>query len=132
MHDELSRSLSNTDLIEQIQAVQAQIHYAAVCVEPPPNYFRPGSGFFSTRMRKVLAYLDYRLILGSVYPHDPQIPYWRVNTSHILGGLRPGGIIICHDRRSWTAPMLRRVLPEMTRRGYRVVTVTQLLKAGMT
>jgi peptidoglycan/xylan/chitin deacetylase (PgdA/CDA1 family) len=46
--------------------------------------------------------------------------------------LRPGGIIICHDRRSWTAPMLQKVLPEMRRRGYRVVTVTELLKEAET
>ena len=134
MNDEPSRSLTDTELIEQIQAVQDKIHnaYAAVGIDAPPNYFRPGSGFFSTRMRKILADLDYRLILGSVYPHDPQIPFWWINASHILGRLYPGGIIICHDRRSWTAPMLRKVLPEMTRRGYRVVTVTELLKEGMT
>jgi peptidoglycan/xylan/chitin deacetylase (PgdA/CDA1 family) len=42
--------------------------------------------------------------------------------------LQPGGIIICHDRRSWTVPMLQKVLPEMRRRGYHVVTVTELLK----
>jgi peptidoglycan/xylan/chitin deacetylase (PgdA/CDA1 family) len=132
MHDEPSRSLSDADLTEQIHAVQSKIRgaYAAVGIEPPQNYFRPGSGFFSTRMRKTVAELGYRLVLGSVYPHDPQIPFWRINARHILSMLRPGGIIVCHDRRSWTAPMLRRVIPEMKRRGYRVVTVTELLKEG--
>lgn len=134
MHDEPSRSLSDADLTTQIHAVNNIIRDAHAGVgmtdAPPPqnNYFRPGSGFFSTRMRKVLTDLGYRLVLGSVYPHDPQIPFWRVNAKHILSMLRPGGIIICHDRRSWTAPMLREVLPEMERRGYRVVTVTELLK----
>lgn len=134
MHDEPSRALSDAVLVEQIRAVQKMIHdvYAAEGLEAPPNYFRPGSGFFSSRMRKVLADLGFRLVLGSVYPHDPQIPLWRVNAKHILSMLRPGGIIICHDRRSWTAPMLRKVLPEMKRRGYRVVTVTELLKEGRT
>jgi peptidoglycan/xylan/chitin deacetylase (PgdA/CDA1 family) len=133
MNDEPSRLLSDADLMVQIQAVQSKIRdaYAAVDIEPPQNYFRPGSGFFSTRMRKILAELGYRLVLGSVYPHDPHIPLWRVNVKHILSMLRPGGIIICHDRRSWTAPMLRKVLPEMKQRGYRVVTVTELLKEGM-
>lgn len=132
MHDEPSRVLSDVDLIAQIRAVQGKIHeaYAAVGIEPPQNYFRPGSGFFSTRMCKILTELGYRLVLGTVYPHDPQIPLWRVNARHILSMLQPGGIIICHDRRSWTAPMLRRVLHEMKRRGYRAVTVTELLKEG--
>lgn len=129
MYDEPSRSLSDLSLLEQIQSVETLIHesYATVGKEPPPKYFRPGSGFFSRRMRNTLRNLDYRLVLGSIYPHDPQIPFWRINASHILSMLQPGGIIICHDRRSWTAPMLRKVLPEIRRRGYRVVTVSQLL-----
>ncbi|KAI4165486.1 MAG: hypothetical protein LQ342_000896 [Letrouitia transgressa] len=132
MHDEPSRSLSDSTLVEEIHSVEEMMHkaYDVVGKEPPPKYFRPGSGFFSGRMRKMLGRLGYRLVLGSIYPHDPQIPFWRVNVSHILSMVRPGGIIICHDRRSWTAPMLRKVLPEIVRKGYRIVTVTELLKEG--
>lgn len=130
MHDEPSRSLGDTTLIEQIHSVEGLLNeaYAAVNVEPPPKYFRPGSGFFSESMRQMLGRLGYRMVLGSIYPHDPQIPYWRINARHILSMLRPGGIIICHDRRRWTAPMLRRALPEIRRRGYRIVTITELLR----
>jgi peptidoglycan/xylan/chitin deacetylase (PgdA/CDA1 family) len=132
MHDEPSRSLSDSTLITQIQKVDDMMHnaYAAASHPAPPKYFRPGSGFFRARMRKIVSSLEYRLVLGGIYPHDPQIPYWSVNARHILSMLRPGGIIICHDRRSWTVPMLRKVLPEMKRRGYRIVTVTELLKEG--
>ena len=134
MYDEPSRSLSDTTFVEQVQSVEEMLHsaYAAVDAEPPNKYFRPGSGFFSGRMRKALGKLGYRLVLGSIYPHDPQIHFWRVNASHILSMLQPGGVIICHDRRSWTAPMLRKVLPEIQRKGYRVVTVTGLLKEETT
>lgn len=132
MHDEASGSLSDDVLIEEIKSVEGMIDtaYDAVDVEIPPRYFRPGSGFFHDRMRKVVQRLGYRLVLGSVYPHDPQIPYAFLNARHVLSMIRPGGIIICHDRRKWTAPMLRRVLPAMRRRGYRVVTVSELLKQG--
>lgn len=130
MYDEPSRSLSDDVLVGQIQAVGEELHkaYNEVGVDDPPNYFRPGSGFFSERMGKLLQSLGYKLVLGSIYPHDPQISSWRLNAWHILSMVQPGGIIICHDGRSWTAPMLRKVLPEMTRRGYRIVTVTKLLK----
>ncbi|KAK2763303.1 hypothetical protein FQN54_009939 [Arachnomyces sp. PD_36] len=132
MHDEPSRSLSNAELRKQIASVQERIDeaYNAVHVKQTQKYFRPGSGFFSKRMRETLTELGYRLVLGNIYPHDPQIPFWSVNARHILSMLQPGGIIICHDRRSWTVPMLKKVLPEMKRRGYRVVTVTELLKEG--
>ncbi|MCJ1410886.1 hypothetical protein MMC19_004973 [Ptychographa xylographoides] len=130
MYDEPSRFLGDTTLVEQIQSVEYMIKdaYTAVHTELPPKYFRPGSGFFNKRMRDMLRRLSYRLVLGNIYPHDPQIHFWRVNARHILSMLRPGGIIICHDRRSWTVPMLRKVLPEIRRRGYRIVTVTELLR----
>ncbi|KAI4120399.1 MAG: hypothetical protein LQ338_007049 [Usnochroma carphineum] len=134
MYDEPSRSLSDHALTEQVGLVQEIVRetYAAVDVEPPPKYFRPGSGFFNASMRKAVEKLGYRLVLGSIYPHDPQIPFWRVNARHVLSRLRPGAIIICHDRRKWTAPMLQKVLPEIRKRGYRVVTVTQLLEQAKT
>lgn len=130
MHDEPSRSLSDEALIDEIKSVEATVNeaYAAAAVPNPPKYFRPGSGFFSDRMRAVISKLGYRLILGNIYPHDPQIPYWRLNAAHILSMVRPGGIIVCHDGRSWTVPMLERVLPELKRRGYRVVTISTLLE----
>ena len=132
MHDEPSRSLSDDALEAEIYAVRDMLMkaYEDEGIDPPNTYFRPGSGFFSDRMRKLVDKLGYRLVLGSIYPHDPQISYPNVNANHILSMLRPGAIIICHDRRSWTIPMLRKVLPEARRRGYRFVTVTELLGAA--
>ncbi|KAI4276021.1 MAG: hypothetical protein L6R35_006239 [Caloplaca aegaea] len=132
MHDEPSRFLSDGNLEEQINSVGKMVQeaYTAADLEAPPRYFRPGSGLFNSRIRHVVSKLGYRLVLGSIYPHDPQIPYWRVNARHVLSMLRPGAIIICHDRRKWTAPMLRKVLPEARRRGYRVVTLTKLLQGA--
>jgi len=129
MYDEPSRFLSDADLIHQIDKVDKIINntYNAVEMERPPRYFRPGSGFFSTSMRAKLEMLKYRLVMGDIYPHDPQISYPNVNAAHILSMLKPGGIIICHDRRSWTLPMLRKVIPEIKRRGYRITTITGLI-----
>lgn len=132
MHDEPARSLADDELEDQLGRVRGMISetYEAEGVAPPNNYFRPGSGFFSDRMRRLADRLGYRVVLGGIYPHDPQISWWRVNARHILSMLRPGAIIICHDRRSWTVPMLRKVLPEIKRRGYEVVTITELLKVA--
>lgn len=131
MHDEPSRRLSDPALAEQIRAVHVLIQnvYSAVEQDGPESwFFRPGSGFFSSRMRLLVSKLGYRLVLGDVYPHDPQVPFSRLNARHILSMVKPGSIIICHDRREWTLPMLQEVLPELKRRGYRVLTVSQLLK----
>ncbi|KAJ6111256.1 hypothetical protein N7486_003491 [Penicillium sp. IBT 16267x] len=132
MHDEPSRALSDEELTEQILAVQTMIQEAYNAADqgqgPDGWYFRPGSGFFSSRMRRLVQGLGYKLILGDTYPHDPQVPYYSLNAKHILSMVRPGSVIICHDRREWTVPMLRVVLPELKQRGYTVVTVSELLQ----
>ncbi|KAL3470920.1 hypothetical protein BJX99DRAFT_38324 [Aspergillus californicus] len=96
----------------------------------PGKYFRPGSGFFTDRMRALVQRAGFRIVLGSVYPHDPQINVPWVNAAHVLSMVRPGSIIIVHDRRPWTLPMLATVLPELKRRGYQIGTVTDLLREG--
>lgn len=134
MHDEPSLNLPSEVLGEQLSEVDGLIKTAYRTVGATRNgrYFRPGSGIFSQRILDVASKLGYKTILGSIYPHDPFIKYWRINASHILSMLRPGAVIICHDRRSWTVPMLQKVLPEMKKRGYEVVTVSQLLDAAKT
>ncbi|KAI1488515.1 polysaccharide deacetylase [Biscogniauxia mediterranea] len=130
MHDEPSRALSDDELTLQIEKVRDKIRAAYETGERamPPQYFRPGSGFFSDRMRRLVDKLGYRLVLGSIYPHDPQINWPSINARHILSMVRPGGIIVCHDRRAWTAPMLRKVLKQLRTDGYRVVSLTEMLK----
>ncbi|KAF2642284.1 nodulation protein nodB [Massarina eburnea CBS 473.64] len=131
MHDEPSVKLPESELIHQIDTVDGMIQTAyesANMDTHPPHYFRPGSGFFSKRMRDRMEMLKYRIVLGDIYPHDPQISYWRINAAHILSMLKPGGIIVCHDRRSWTVPMLKKVIPEIKRRGYQITTVSGLVK----
>lgn len=131
VHDEPSISLPSEVLYDQIQEVDSLIttSYRTVGTTRTGRYFRPGSGIFSQRLLDVANKLDYRTVLGSIYPHDPFIKYWTVNAWHILSMLRSGAVIICHDRRSWTVPMLKKVLPEMKMRGYDVVTVSELLQA---
>ncbi|KAK0338279.1 hypothetical protein LTR02_000282 [Friedmanniomyces endolithicus] len=114
MHDEPSVSLSSDQLYDQMLEVDGLIKQA----------------YSTIGKTQVASKLGYRTVLGSIYPHDPFIKYWRVNAWHILSMLRPGAVIICHDRRSWTVPMLQKVLPEMKRRGYEVVTISKLLEAA--
>ncbi|OOQ86432.1 polysaccharide deacetylase [Penicillium brasilianum] len=131
MYDEPSRALSDATLAEQIATVEVMIQnaYREASQDGPENwFFRPGSGFFSSRMRALVKGLGYRLALGDVYPHDPQVPFANLNARHILSMVRPGSIIVCHDRREWTMPMLGVVLPELRRRGYRVVTLSELIQ----
>lgn len=95
--------------------------------------FRPGSGWYDERMVEAVARSGYRLVLGSVYPFDAQIPIPSFLSWYVLRNTRPGSIIVLHDgngRGPRTAEVLRRILPELKRRGYRIVTVTELLRSA--
>ncbi len=95
----------------------------------PVRWFRPGGGWYSRGMLRQLRRYGYRCALGSAYAYDCHIrSAWYVSR-HILRNTRPGAVIILHDghERRWrTVTVLRRVLPELERRGYQVVTLSEL------
>ncbi|MDP9381256.1 MAG: chitin deacetylase family protein [Chloroflexota bacterium] len=97
------------------------------------RWFRPGSGWYSRRMIEQLGGHGYRCALGSAYAYDCHIrSAWYVSR-HILLNTRPGSVIILHDgcEGRWrTVTVLQRVLPELQRRGYRVVTLSELAGRG--
>ena len=91
---------------------------------------RPGSGWYSARMVRQMERAGYRCALGSVYPLDAQQPFAWLSERYVLARVRPGAIVILHDRGrrgSRTARVLGRVLPELRARGYRVVTLSELV-----
>ncbi len=95
----------------------------------PVRWFRPGSGWFSQRMIGQLQRHGYRCALGSAYAYDCHIPSAWYASRHILLNTRPGSVIILHDgcESRWrTVATLEYVLPELGRRGYRVVTLSEL------
>jgi peptidoglycan/xylan/chitin deacetylase (PgdA/CDA1 family) len=130
MHDEPASKLGMDELERQVKEVKGKLvaAYEAEQKILPNNYYRPGCGFFNYHMRDMLGNRGFRITLGSVYPHDPQIPYPKRNAKHILSMVHPGAIIICHDRREWTAPMLKMILPELKKTGYKIVTISDLAK----
>jgi peptidoglycan-N-acetylglucosamine deacetylase len=98
-----------------------------------PLWARPGSGWYSQAMIGVMQRHGYRCALGSVYPFDPTIPSVAWATRHVLWNVRPGAIVVLHDggnRGLRTARVLGEVLPELRRRGYRVVSLRELVAAA--
>jgi peptidoglycan/xylan/chitin deacetylase (PgdA/CDA1 family) len=94
------------------------------------HWFRPGSGWYGERMLSIVQKHGYRCALGSVYPFDPQIPSAWFAKQIVLRRVRPGSIIVLHDygtRGERTADALAVILPELNRRGFRVVTLSELV-----
>jgi len=97
------------------------------------SWFRPGSGWYDDWMFPILERHDYRLALGTAYPLDAAISSVWLSTRILLWQVDRGDIIILHDggkRGSRTVEILERVLPELERRGLRVVSLSQLAGSG--
>ncbi|MGH7527972.1 MAG: polysaccharide deacetylase family protein [Gemmatimonadales bacterium] len=101
----------------------------------PIRWVRPGSGWYSQAMIGTMERHGYRCALGSVYPFDAAVPSARWAAGYVLRNVRPGAVIILHEgagRGGRTIEVLRVVLPELKRRGYRVVTLSELVRTGAT
>lgn len=126
--DRLSLRLSSLTLQREIREVEGIIRSVS---GDHDKLFRPGGGLFSRKMVDIATKEGHKTIIGSNYPHDGErllrmiTPDWWY-AWYILKKLSPGDIIILHDLPT-TLPTLQVILPELQRRGYRVVTVTQLL-----
>ena len=133
MYDTPAASESLDTLKEEITAVNDKINeiYNSFQLKRPGRYFRPGSGFFNRGMIDLVKSMGYRLVLGNVYPYDAQVKYSYFNARHILSMTRTGSIIIVHDNRPWTPATLERVCKGLTARGYRLVTVSELLASSV-
>ena len=99
----------------------------------PVRWFRPGHAWFNRRMLDQLHRHGYRCAMASAYALEflpISAPY---AAQHILLNVRPGGVIILHDGaadQERTVAVLERILPALRRRGYRVVTLSELAAAG--
>ena len=98
----------------------------------PIWWCRPGHGWFNRRMLGQLHGHGYRCAMASAYSLEFRATSARYAARHILLNARPGAVIVLHDgvgTGRQTVAVLRRVLPELQRRGYRVMTLSELAGA---
>lgn len=94
-----------------------------------PRWLRPGGGLYSDRIVRRAEAHGYELALGTVYPLDTIVRWPGLVARFVVGWARPGSIVILHDgegRGARTTEALRRALPDLRRRGYRVTTLSAL------
>lgn len=119
----LSAPRQRAELLDQAAALRS-------AGAPFPRLFRPPSGSFDATTLTLLGQLRLLMVLWTVDTED----YARPGVARIvytaLSGARPGAIILMHDGggdRSQTVAALPRIIRGLRRRGYRLVTVPQLM-----
>lgn len=115
-------------------AQSTQIRQAALGIErygaPPPRLFRPPYGAYNRGTLTTLHRLGMLMVLWSIDPSDWRRPGVNAIVSNIVVNASPGAIVILHDGggdRSQTVAALPAIIRRLRRRGYRFVTVPELI-----
>ena len=96
-----------------------------------PRTMRPPYGALLQRQREwVHSELNYPTIMWSVDPLDWKRPGPSVVTSRILAGTTPGAIVLAHDLHAGTVDAMPATLDGLLNKGFKFVTVSQLLAMG--
>lgn len=124
-HPNLS-SMSDEGVKAQLQRTHDAIISATGGVAP--RTMRPPYGAFTERQKKWChAEFGYKCILWDVDPND-----WKYRNaarvhSSIMQGTRPGSIILTHDIHKTTIDAMPQTLDDLTAKGFKFVTVSELL-----
>lgn len=91
------------------------------------HFFRPPGGRYNGEVRRAIADLGYRTVLWSsnILTHKPREP--RAIAQAMLAEIKDGAVVLLHNGDDYTVDVLPLLLPELARRGYRFVTLSELL-----
>ncbi|HWF56669.1 MAG TPA: polysaccharide deacetylase family protein [Solirubrobacteraceae bacterium] len=120
---QLSRADQKSQLLRDAAAIGA---YGA----PFPRLFRPPDGVWNATTLSLLARYRMLMVLWTVDTNDYQLPGVSAIVDSAVDGARPGAIILLHDaggNRAETVAALPIIIRDLHRRGYKLVTVPQLL-----
>ncbi len=116
---------------QQRDEVVGAEHAIARAGAPYPHLFRPPYGSFDRATLAILRAHNLLMVLWSVDTSDYVRPGVHRIVDAAVGGARPGAIILLHDgggNRSETVAALPRIIRLLRRRGYRLVTVPELVR----
>ncbi|MFJ2649412.1 polysaccharide deacetylase family protein [Streptomyces sp. NPDC087420] len=92
-----------------------------------PDLMRPPQGRTDNKVSKVMREMGLAQVLWSVTAKDYETTDTALITERVLGRARRDGVILLHDRYAGTVPAVPGIIEQLRRRGYTLVTVSQLL-----
>lgn len=95
-----------------------------------PALVRPPGGYMDSRSLSVLGNMGMSAIMWSVDTRDWQHRNAKKTINTVLSQVKDGDIILMHDIYSPTADAAEALIPELTARGYQLVTVSELASYG--
>jgi peptidoglycan-N-acetylglucosamine deacetylase len=130
-HTETHRALAKLSARDQHEELFEQLARIELLGGSRPTLFRPPYGSFNATTIHELHALHLLMILWSVDTDDYLLPGVPTIIQRVLAGARPGAIMLMHDGggdRSQTIAALPGIIRGLRARGFRLVTVPQLLR----
>lgn len=126
-HQEVDADSSTSEVVRSL--IRTQVYLAdAGCV--PPTLFRPPAGHYDERLDGITAELGLATALWDIRSGDTDTDSSGKVVDEVMSQAHPGGIVLMHETSQATVDALPRVIDELRARGYRLVTVSELLAAG--
>lgn len=110
---------------QEIEAGAAAIWRATGHV---PRFVRPPGGMTNHVVRQITQFDGYVTVLWTIDPADYERPDVKTLRQRLFLNVRPGSIILLHEKVPQTVEVLPEFVREMRRRGYEFVTVEEMWK----
>ena len=132
MLEQIRWTQAEYELLREEILKRAQAEGRSVELPEAVTLFRLPYGRCSDKALALLAREGLQVIQWSVVAETPQDNAVHGMGARVAGQVRPGAIILFHANRvpKGSASMLRETVEELQRKGYRFVTVGELLKLG--
>lgn len=131
-HTETHAYLQHISRADQVREIEDQMEAVRRAGAPNPVLFRPPYGSFNATTLSILHSQKLLMVLWSVDTSDYARPGVDAIVKSAVSSAAPGAIILMHDGggdRSETVAALPRIIRGLRRRGFHLVTVSQLLAA---
>ncbi|MFJ7899833.1 polysaccharide deacetylase family protein [Streptomyces sp. NPDC096198] len=102
-------------------------------VAHPMPYFRFPGGCYDNRALRELSPLGVTAVEWDVVSGDAGATDAGAVSRQVLRGVRPGSVVVLHCTQSGapvTEPAVRTLVPELRKRGYRLVKISEMIKAA--
>ena len=122
------QKITDGALVEEISKAQRAIHEITGAA---PTLFRPPEGKITKERSGLLQKMGFRGVLWSVDTLDWKETDAERIASEVLSQAKSGDVILCHDyvgHPTETVRALRLFLPTLIEKGYRFVTVSQMIE----
>jgi len=122
-HKEFTK-LTDNQIRQELNDTENAI-YAVTNIKP--KFYRAPYGSVDDRVKNISKELGYSILLWFVDTLD-----WKTRNADavydaVMRDVKDGAIILTHDIHPTTVDAMERIIPELKRRGYQLVTVSELI-----